>query len=142
MELVKGAAEKSRIVWLGSELLSADRRDYRPREQGADVIRSCKSKEPTACTCFLLLHLLRYGVEDSESGVHSWQKQSFLSFTVSTKVLGPTQPPFQWIPENPSPRKSGRSAKLTTCLHLMFMHVFMVWYLIKHRDNFSFTFTL
>jgi hypothetical protein len=69
--LVKGVAGKLHIVWLGSELLPADRREYRPREQGVDVVRSCRSKEATVCTYFSLLKLLGYVVEDSQSGLHS-----------------------------------------------------------------------
>jgi hypothetical protein len=69
----------------------------------------------------------------------------FLFTTVSRKALGPTQPPIQWVPGALS-----RGVKLTTHLHLvprsrmrgaippLPLYVFMAWYLVKHRDSFTF----
>jgi hypothetical protein len=68
-------------------------------------------------------------------------------------ALWPTQPPIQWLPGALSLGVSGRGVKLTTHLHLapssgmrgaippLPQYVFMAWYLVKHRDNFTFTCT-
>jgi hypothetical protein len=72
----------------------------------------------------------------------------FLSSTASRPALGPTQPPIQWVSGATSPGQSDRSVKLTSHLHLAPrwrytstpQYVFMAWCLVKHRDNFTFTF--
>jgi hypothetical protein len=67
-------------------------------------------------------------------------------------ALRPTQPPIQWVPGFFSWGWSGWGVKLTTHLHLvprsrmrgfiplLPQYVFMAWSLVKHRDNFTFTF--
>jgi hypothetical protein len=77
----------------------------------------------------------------------------FLFTTVSRTVLGPTQPPIQQVPGALSlgVKRPGREADLSppssaevknawsyTCTP---EYVFMAWCLVKHRDNFIFTFT-
>jgi hypothetical protein len=43
----------------------------------------------------------------------------FLFSISSIPVLGPTQPPIQWVPRDLSPGKSGQYMKLTTYLYLV-----------------------
>jgi hypothetical protein len=52
-------------------------------------------------------------------------------------ALGPTQPPIQWIPGPLSlgVKRLGRGA-----VPPLPQYVFMAWCLVKHRDNFTFTF--
>jgi hypothetical protein len=59
--------------------------------------------------------------------------------TASRSAPGPTQPPIQWIPGAFSRDKAAGvwSWPLTSTPQ----YVFMAWYLVKHRDNFTFTFT-
>jgi hypothetical protein len=80
-----------------------------------------------------------------------WGLGIFLFTTVSTTALGPTQPPIHWVPGAPSlgVKRSGREAdhsppssaevKRGALLPLL-QYVFMAWCLVKHRDNFTFTF--
>jgi hypothetical protein len=74
----------------------------------------------------------------------------FLFTTAARPALGPTQPPIQWVPgalsfgvkrpgceadHSPSSSaevKNGWSYTSTKS------YVFMVWYLVKHRNNFAF----
>jgi hypothetical protein len=59
-------------------------------------------------------------------------------------VLGPTLAPIQWIPGALSPqiKRPGREADNSTPTSAEFKktppYAFMVWCLIKHRDNFTF----
>jgi hypothetical protein len=75
--------------------------------------------------------------------------------TLFTLVLGPTQPPIQWVPWALFPGVMQPGVKLTTHFHLVLwsrmrgsIHSLphtSSWgsaYLIKHRDNFTLPFTL
>jgi hypothetical protein len=78
----------------------------------------------------------------------------FLFTTVSIPALGPTQPPIQWVPGAPSlgikrPRREAdhslpSSAEIKECVEL-YLHSPNTpsWRgaQLKHRDNFTFTFT-
>jgi len=67
-------------------------------------------------------------------------------------ALEHTKPPIQWVPGVLSVG-SGRGVKLTTHLQLvpksrmrgaispLPQYFFMAWFSVKHRDNFTFTFT-
>jgi hypothetical protein len=78
----------------------------------------------------------------------------FVLFTTASRpALGPTQP-IHWVPGVLTLGKSGRGVKLTPHLYLaprlrmreaippLLPYVFMVCYIVKHRDNFTFTFPL
>jgi hypothetical protein len=78
----------------------------------------------------------------------------FLFTTVSRTAPGPTQPPIQWVQGAVSLGVKRRGVKLTTHLHLvprsnnawsyistLSQYASIVWCLVKHRDNFTFTFT-
>jgi hypothetical protein len=76
---------------------------------------------------------------------------SLLFTTVSGTVLGPTQPPIQWVPGALSLRlkRPGREAdhsppssaevKNVWSYTSTPQYVFIAWCLVKHRDNFTFT---
>jgi hypothetical protein len=78
----------------------------------------------------------------------------FLFTTTSRTALGPTQPPLQWVPGALSVgvKRPGREAdhsppssaevKNAWSYTSAPQYVFMAWCLVKHRDNFTFTFTL
>jgi hypothetical protein len=76
----------------------------------------------------------------------------FLFTTESRTPLGSTQPPIEWVPgalslrvkrqgreANHSPPSSSevKNAGRYTSIP---QYVFMAWYLVKYRDNFTFTF--
>jgi hypothetical protein len=79
------------------------------------------------------------------------EAEMFLFDTVSRPALGPTQPPIQWVPGVLSLGVKRPAVKLTTHLHIVSrsknewsytstpQYVFMAWYLVKHRDNITFT---
>jgi hypothetical protein len=88
-------------------------------------------------------------------GLNSQQGQGvFLFATTSRPALGPTQPPNQWVLEALSPgvkqlvgceafySPSTAEIKNAWIYTATPPYVFMIWYVVKHRDNFSFTFTL
>jgi hypothetical protein len=66
--------------------------------------------------------------------------------------MGPTQPPIQWVPgalslrvkrpEREANNSPPFSAEVEECVELYFhsQYVFILWCLVKHRDNFTFTF--
>jgi hypothetical protein len=70
----------------------------------------------------------------------------------SRTALGPTQPPIQWVPGVLSlgVKRPGREAdhlppssaevKNAWTIPPLLQYVFMAWCLVKHRDNFTFTF--
>jgi hypothetical protein len=76
----------------------------------------------------------------------------FLFTTASRTALVPTQPPIQWVLVDVSLRvkrpwreadhspPSGAEVKECVELYLHSQYAFMVWCLVKHRDNFTFTF--
>jgi hypothetical protein len=79
--------------------------------------------------------------------------KNFLFSTLPRPALGSTQPPIQWVPDALSPGESGQGVKLTTHLQLVprsrkcgSIHPLPhtpSWRnasLVKHRDNFTFTF--
>jgi hypothetical protein len=76
-------------------------------------------------------------------------------FTIASRTaLGPTQPPIQWVPGALSlgVKRLGREADHSSPCSADFknawsytstlQYVFMVWCLVKHRDNFTFTFLM
>jgi hypothetical protein len=81
-----------------------------------------------------------------------WGLGIFLFTTMSRTALGSTQPPIQWVPWALPLGVSGQGMKLTTQLHLvprssmhtaippLHQYVFMAWCLVKHKENFTFTF--
>jgi hypothetical protein len=81
-----------------------------------------------------------------------WVLGIFLFTTMSRMALGPTQPPIQWVTgalslgikqlgheADHSPPSSAKIKNVWsyTCTP---QYIFMVWCLVKHRDNFTFTF--
>jgi hypothetical protein len=83
---------------------------------------------------------------DSRQGL--W---SFLFTTLSRTALGPTQPPIQWVPGalslviNRPGHEAGRSPQPSSEKRMrgatppLLQYVFMAWYLVTHRDKFTFT---
>jgi hypothetical protein len=76
-----------------------------------------------------------------------WGLGIFLFTTASRMTLEPTQPPIQWVPGALSlgvkwpGHEADHSPPSSECMEL-YLHssnVFMVWCLVKHRDNFTFT---
>jgi hypothetical protein len=76
----------------------------------------------------------------------------FLFTTASRTALGPTHTPIQWVPGalSPAVKRLGRetdhsrpsSVQVKECveLYLHSQYAFMAWCLVKHRENFTFTF--
>jgi hypothetical protein len=103
---------------------------------------------------YLKIYLNIYCI--SRPGFNSWQGQEiFLFSTVSRPALGPTQPPIQWVTGALSPGVEWQGVKLITHLHLLprsrMVELYFLsphtspWHsakLIKHKDNFVFTFYL
>jgi len=81
--------------------------------------------------------------------------KDFLLFTTASRpVLGPTQPPIEWIPgclslgvKRPgheadyTPPSSAKVKSVWHCSSTL-PFIFMVWCLVEHRDNFAFTFPI
>jgi hypothetical protein len=91
-----------------------------------------------------------YGLDDRVSGVRILAGLRIFHFdTVSRPALGPTQPPIQWIPAALSLEVKRREREADHS-HLVPksknkwsytsipQYVLMAWYLVKHRDNFTF----
>jgi hypothetical protein len=82
---------------------------------------------------------LGYGLDDW--GFESRQGLGiFLLATASRQALGSAEPPVKWVPRreadhSPSSRTEFKNAWSYTPSPL---YVLMVWYLFKHRDNFTF----
>jgi hypothetical protein len=67
-------------------------------------------------------------------------------------ALGPTQPPIQWVPgavplglkqlgrEADHSPPSSAEVRMRGAIPLLPQYIFMAWCLVKHRDNFTFTF--
>jgi hypothetical protein len=83
----------------------------------------------------------------------AWAGNSLFD-TVSRPALGSTQPPAQWVPgvlslgvklpgreADYSPPFSAEIKNAWSCTSIP-QYVFMAWCLVKHRDNFAFTFYL
>jgi hypothetical protein len=75
-------------------------------------------------------------------------------FTIASRTaLGPTQSPSQWVagdlslgvkqPEREADHSSPYSAEVKNAWSYTYtpQYAFMVWCLVKHRDNCTFTFT-
>jgi hypothetical protein len=101
---------------------------------------------------------LGFGLDDRGFGVLRFDFRRrlgiFLFTTASRMALRPTQPPIQWVPGALSlgVKRPGREAdnsppfsaevKNAWSYTSTPQYVFMTWCLVKHRDNFIFTFTL
>jgi hypothetical protein len=97
---------------------------------------------------------------DWPRGGRSWRSEFesrqglgiFLFATASRPALGPIEPPIQWIPRvlSPGVKRPGREAdhsppssaevKKTWRYTSTPQYAFMAWCLVKHRDNFIYTF--
>jgi hypothetical protein len=78
----------------------------------------------------------------------------FLFTTASRTALVPTQPPLQWVPEALSlaikrpERESGHSPSSSAEVKNAWnststpQYIFVAWCSVKHRDNFTFTFSV
>jgi hypothetical protein len=92
-----------------------------------------------------------YGLDDRMSGVRfPAELWIFLFETMFRPALRPTQPPIQWVPgvlslgvkrqRREADHSPPSSAEVKECVEL-YLHPligFMVWYLVKHRGNFTF----
>jgi hypothetical protein len=82
------------------------------------------------------------------------REEAFYIFTTAPRPsLGPTQPPTKWVagdlssgvmwPGHEADHSPPSSAPFPIHLHGMVFNKhrinFMAWYLVKHRDNFTFT---
>jgi hypothetical protein len=81
-----------------------------------------------------------------------WGLRIFLFITMSRMVLGPTQPPIQWMPgslslgvkwlrheADHSPPSSAEVKNASSYISTP-QYIFMASCLVKHRDNITFTF--
>jgi hypothetical protein len=60
-----------------------------------------------------------YSVDGWQVGFNPWRSKMFCLSTSSRSVLGPTQPPIQYVPVALSPGVKWLTVKLTTCLQLV-----------------------
>jgi hypothetical protein len=85
-------------------------------------------------------------------GLYSWQGLGiFLHTTVFRMALRPTQPSIQWVlgalslgvkwPRSEADHSPPSTAEVKNMWHYTSIpqYTFMAWYLLKHRDNFTFT---
>jgi hypothetical protein len=105
---------------------------------------------PVPCIIYDIILSWTVGVLGFDS---RWGLGIFLT-TASRTALRPTQPPIQWVEGAPSleVRRPGREAdhsppssaevKNAWSYTSTPQYVFMTWCLVKHRDNFTFTFIL
>jgi hypothetical protein len=99
--------------------------------------------------------MAKNGVDDRGSGVRFPAVMGIFFFTTAFRLaLGPTQPSIQWVPGalsldvklmwREADHSPPSSAEVKECVDL-YLHspnkVSMAWYLFKHKDNFTFTFT-
>jgi hypothetical protein len=95
---------------------------------------------------------LGYGLDDRGSRFDSKRGLGIFLFTTASRMaLGPTQPPIQWVsgalslgvkrPEREADHSLPSSAKVKNAWSYTSIprYVFMVWCLVKHRDNFTYT---
>jgi hypothetical protein len=89
---------------------------------------------------------------DNHGSISGKDNEGIFSFfaTASRPALGPSQPPIQWVPGNilrgikRSGREADHSSLPSTEVKNVWSytstptHLFMAWYLIKHRDNVTF----
>jgi hypothetical protein len=92
------------------------------------------------------------GMDDRSSGVRFPAGIAVFLFSTSFRPIPrPTQPRIQWVPAATSPGVKGQgceadhsppsSAEVKAWSYTFTsIYVFMSWYLIKHRDSFTFTF--
>jgi hypothetical protein len=98
--------------------------------------------------------MLGYGLDNWSSRVRFPRGLGICLFTIASRTaLGPTQP-IKWVPEAfPGDKAAGAwSWPLTSTEHwgqrmggaipTLPQYAFMVWWLVKHRDNFTFTFQI
>jgi hypothetical protein len=96
---------------------------------------------------------LGYGLDDRGLGFDSRRGLGiFVLTTLSRTALGPTQPPIQWVRgalslgvkrpghEADHSHPSGAAVKNSWNYTSTPQYVFVAWCLVKHRDNFTFTF--
>jgi hypothetical protein len=114
---------------------------------GYALIRSQKSRD---CSVGIALG---YGLEDRGFRVRFPTEAG--NFSLHHRVQngsGSTQPPTQWVPgalsqgvkrlgreADHSPLSSAEVKKMRGAIPPLPQYAFMVWCLVKHRDNFSFT---
>jgi hypothetical protein len=80
-------------------------------------------------------------------GFDSWRGMGIFLFTTTSRMaLGPTQPPIQWVPGDHSlgvklPRHEADHSPPSKAevKNPLPQYAFMVWCLVKHRNNFTFT---
>jgi hypothetical protein len=104
---------------------------------------------------FILLALFNYayGLTIGVLGFDSRRGPGIFLFTTAPRTaLGPTQPPIQWVPgtislgvkrpgreADHSPLSSAEVKNASSCTSTP-QYVLVAWCLVKHRDNFIFTF--
>jgi hypothetical protein len=89
-------------------------------------------------------YLSRYSdvLRDKRPGFDFRQGKRFFS-RAFRPALGPTQPPIRWvsvIPRGKAADQSPQSSAEVIYNGAIPLHVFMAWYLIKHRDRFTYVY--
>jgi hypothetical protein len=99
----------------------------------------------------LSVQRLGYGMD--ERGSFPGEGDNVISFSLRHRIKtgsGPPQPPIQRIPGDltPGAKRPGREAdhspptSADNAIPSLPKYVFIAWYLLKYRDNFTFTFTI